>query len=184
MGDEARFAVFPVIDNGAIGVGEFEQIHVARTERERRRFVESAANAHPMGGFGDSFHAHFLSEPHCHGVDALRESTAQRHRVACEIAVGIAGRPRHLFFLLFVPNFHRNIFVATLVAGRQSLIHRLGIDEEFKRRAGLSHCRHFVVFPRVEIDVANPRLHVARVWFHRHKRTVHEANHVANRVHR
>ena len=83
-----------------------------------------------------------------------------------------------------VVHLHLDIFVAALVTGCQTLVHGLGIDEEFERGTRLAHGHHLVIFPRVEVDVAHPGLHVSCLRFHRNETAVHEPDHIADAVHR
>ena len=85
-----------------------------------------------MGGFDDSLDAHLLTEAYCHRVDTLGEGTLQRDGVSREGTIGIGWSPFHHLVLLLVIHIHGDIFVTTLVAWSQTLIHRLGIDEELE----------------------------------------------------
>ena len=83
---------------------------------------------------------------------------------------------------LLVVDIHRDIFIATLVTRRKTLVHGLGVDEELKGRTWLAFGCHLVVFPVVEVDVAHPCLDGTRLWFHGHKGTMHEGGHVLDGV--
>ena len=48
----------------------------------------------------------------------------------------------------------------------------------------MAHCRYFVIFPRVIVNIAHPCFHLSGVGFDNHKSAVHKANHVSNAVHR
>ena len=98
------------------------------------------------------------------------------------MAVGIGRSPCDL--LAVIHHLHREILVLTCVAGIDALVHSLGIDEEFECRTRLAHSRHLVVFPRAEIDIAHPGLHMTRLGFHRHETAMHEAHHISDGVHR
>ena len=180
---EHGFHMLAVVGNGAIGVGQLEQVHVAGTQGERGLFFEHALDAHLVGGGRDVADAHLLTKTYGNGVDALGEGGLQRNGVAREAAVGIGGPPDGGLVLLLVVNLHLYVFVAALVAGRESLVHGLGIDEQLEGGAGLAHGRHLVVFPRVEVNVAHPGLHMAGLRFHGHESAMHESHHVADAVH-
>ena len=76
------------------------------------------------------------------------------------------------------------IGIQALVARCQSLVHRLGIDEELEGGTRLAHGRHLVILPRLEVYIAHPSLHLASVWFDGHKTAVHKPHHIAYGVHR
>ena len=92
------------------------------------------------------------------------------------------GRPHHLLAVLH--HLHREILVLAVVAGRDTLIDGLGIDEELEGGSRLPLGCHLIIFPRVEVDVAHPGLDMAVLRFHRHEAAMHEAHHVADGVHR
>ena len=173
-----------VVGHSAITVDQFQQVDVAGAECERRGGIEFTLDTHIVGRVDDVLDAHFLSQFDGDGVDTLCEGHLQGHRVAREIAVGIRRGPGCLLLLRRIPDLHCEVGVVAAVAGRETLIHRLGIDEEFERGSRLAHRRHLVVFPRVEVHVAHPGLYVPRLSLHRHEATVHEAYHIADGVHR
>ena len=173
-----------LIGDDAVGIGHLQEVDIRGTQSQRRRIVERTVDAHIVSRGDDVLDAHLLSQTHRHRVDTLGKGTLQRDGVARESTVGIAGCPLHDLVLLMVVHLHADIFVAPLVAGGQPLVHCLGIDEELERRARLSHGRHLVVFPRVEVDVAHPCTYISRLGLHSYKRAMHEAHHVADRVER
>ena len=82
-----------------------------------------------------------------------------------------------------VIHLHGEIRVATRVAGHDTLIDGLAIDEQLESRARLTLGSHLVVFPRLEVYVAYPGLDMTRLWFHSDKAAVHEVLHVSDAVH-
>ena len=97
------------------------------------------------------------------------------------MTIGVGGRPCHL--LAVIHHLHREVLVLTRIAGGDALIHGLGVDEKLEGGARLTHGRYLIVFPRIEVDVAHPGLHMAGLRLHSHKTTVHEVDHIANGVH-
>ena len=97
------------------------------------------------------------------------------------MTIGVGGGPCHL--LAVIHHLHREVLVLTRIAGGDALIHGLGVDEKLEGGARLTHGRYLIVFPRIEVDVAHPGLHMAGLRLHSHKTTVHEVDHIANGVH-
>ena len=62
------------------------------------------------------------------------------------------------------------------------MVHGFGIDKKLKGGAGLALGGHFVVFPRLEINVAHPGLYGTCLRLHGYHRTVHERHHVFDGV--
>ena len=100
----------------------------------------------------------------------------------CELAVGIGGSPHDLLVGLAVDDFEHNPFVHACVAGREALVHSLGIDKELECGAGLPLCCHLVVLPCAEIHVAHPCLYSTCLRLHCHHATVQELHHIAYAV--
>ena len=183
LGDELGIAHLSVGHDGGIGVDQFQQLHVGRAQCERRRIVEFRLHAHAVGGLDDVVNAHFHAGLHGHAVDALGKGGAQRHGVAGEVAVGVVGRPGHFLLLAGIVDHDAHIAVAATVAGSEALVHGSSIDESLECGTRLTHGSHFVVFPRIVVNVAHPSLDMACLRLHGHKTGVHEANHVADAVH-
>ena len=134
-----------------------------------------------MGGPGYAVDAALLAQTDGHGVDAHGKGLLQRDVGTREATVGIGRCPG--YFLAVVHHFHREVFVLSVVAGSHALVHGLAVDEELERGARLAHGCHLVVFPRLEVYVAHPGLHVACLGLDGHEAAVHEVLHVADGVH-
>ena len=181
LGDQHGGFIESFVDDGAVAVDQLQKIHVARAQRQGFHVGEGRLDAHGVGRADDVGDAHFLSDLHGHGVDALGESRAQGHVAAREEAVGVvrridAGLAGGVGVGIGYPAVHAT------VDGLHALIHRFGVGEELEGAAGLAHRRHLVVFPAVEIDVAHPGLHLARVGLDGHEAAVEIAQHLADGV--
>ena len=182
LGYEHGISLTTVVSYGGIRINKLKQVDIRGSESKRRRIVERRFDSHCVSSLYDVGNAHFLSQSDGYTVYALRKSGEQWHTVAREIAVCIGWSPTYHFLFLTVVNVHCEIFVATTVAGRNATVHGFGIYEKFESGTRLAHGRYLVVFPRLEIYVANPGFDVSALRLHCHKTRMHEFHHVANRV--
>ena len=122
-----------VVGHRGIGVDEFEQVDITRTERQRRRCVKLRLDAHFVGGFHYIRYAHLLAEFHGDGVHTLCKSRAQGQVGIRECAVGVMGLPNGGGVFPLIINLHADVGVfQTRIAWRPALLHRCGINEEFE----------------------------------------------------
>ena len=183
-GHENSLVTASVVSDGSIGIDEFLQIDVTGTKGERGRIVERTLDTHLVGRLDNAVDTHFLTHAYSNGIDTLGKGRLESHVIVGEITIGISGAPQHLFLLFFVPDLHTEEGIHTAITGGQSLVHGLSIDKELEGRARLTHGSHLVIFPRLEVEVAHPSLHVTRLWLDGHEAAVHEVLHIADRVKR
>ena len=107
----------------------------------------------------------------------------QRHGRAGVDSCGIARSPLY-GIMSGIERIILPVFVHAIVARPEARFHCSSIDKHFKCRPGLAFSRRLVVFPMVEIDIAHPCLYVAGGRLHGQESAMHEARHVADRVHR
>ena len=127
-------------------------------------------------------YSHLHAHTHCHTVDTLGESTLERHLHSSEISVGIMRSPDGGFIVHGIRI--GQIGIQTAVARCEPLVHGLGIDKELEGGSRLAHSGHLIIFPRFEINVSHPSLHLSRIWFDGHESAMHKLHHIAYGVHR
>ena len=157
---------------------------IASTEWQGRSVFEFARDAHILCCFYHIGDAYFLSKFHRNGVDALCKSCAERDVGIRKSAVGVVWTP-DTGFAFFVYHIHLDVFVfETCIRGEPSLFHGCGIDKHLEGRTRLVSGFHIVVLPCVEINVSHIGFHLSRLRFHSYETSVHEVQHIAQRIDR
>ena len=174
--------VAPVGHHRAVAVDEVYERDIAGSETQGRHLFEGRCDAHAVGRLRHVVNAHLVTEFHGDAVHALCEGCLEGHGSSREMSVGIARHPLLGFPGLGGVGVGRPL-IDTLRAWREALVHGLGIYEELEGGAGLTHGRHLVVLPEVEVYVAHPRPQTSRVGFYSHEAAVEELHHVAYAVH-
>ena len=155
-----------------VGGGQFNEGDILRTQTEGRNRADRALDTHAVCRLDDLLRSDLLRHLHRHTVDGASQGRLQRHRFVREDTAGVLWRPQlHLAILLRHPG---DGAIDLRVAAAHTLAQGLRIDEELKRGARLTFRRHLVVLPIVEIDVAHPSLHSARMRIHGDEATVEE----------